>query len=46
MKKITVTLLVLVAACAQNQDPTHDTGTIIGEVGEPRNRAKLHNELA
>jgi type IV pilus assembly protein PilF len=46
MKKITATLLVLVAACAQNQDPTHDTGTIIGEVGEPRNRAKLHTELA
>ena len=46
MKKITATLLVLVAACAQNQDPTHDTGTIVGEVGEPRNRAKLHTELA
>ena len=46
MKKITAILLVLVAACAQNQHPTHDTGTIIGEVGEPRNRAKLHTELA
>jgi type IV pilus assembly protein PilF len=46
MKKITATLLVFVAACAQTPDPTHDTGTIIGEVGEPRNRAKLHTELA
>jgi len=24
----------------------HDTGTIVGEVGDPRNRAKLHTELA
>jgi type IV pilus assembly protein PilF len=26
--------------------PEVDTGTIIGEVGDPRNRAKLHTELA
>jgi type IV pilus assembly protein PilF len=26
--------------------PEHDTGQIIGEVGEPRNRAKLRTELA
>jgi len=39
--------LVLLAGCAaQNTDPTHDTGTIIGEVSDPRNRAKLHTELA
>jgi type IV pilus assembly protein PilF len=38
---------VLLAGCAsQDQDPAHDTGTIIGEVGDPRNRAKLHTELA
>ena len=49
MKKITTTtlLLVLIAGCAaKNTDPTHETGTIIGEVGDPRNRAKLHTELA
>jgi type IV pilus assembly protein PilF len=40
-------LLVLLAGCAgQGPDPTHDTGTIVGEVGDPRNRAKLHTELA
>ena len=39
-------LLALLAGCASSQDPTHDTGTIIGEVGDPRNRAKLHTELA
>ena len=40
--------LLLLAGCASspNPDPTHDTGTIIGEVGDPRNRAKLHTELA
>jgi type IV pilus assembly protein PilF len=26
--------------------PSMDTGTIVGEVGDPRNRAKLHTDLA
>jgi type IV pilus assembly protein PilF len=26
--------------------PTTDTGTIVGEVGDPRNRARIHTELA
>jgi len=40
-------LVALLAGCAgQGADPAHDTGTIIGEVGDPRNRAKLHTELA
>ena len=40
-------LLVLLGGCAsQNTDPAHDSAMIIGEVGEPRNRAKLHTELA
>jgi len=40
-------LLVVLAGCAtQHADMPHDTGTIIGEGGEPRNRAKLHTELA
>jgi type IV pilus assembly protein PilF len=38
-------LVVLLAGCAAKA-PEHDTGTIIGEVGDPRNRAKLHTELA
>ena len=47
MKTRAALVLVLVAGCAaQNPDPTHDAGMIIGEVGEPRNRAKLHTELA
>ncbi len=32
-------LLLLLAGCAAQNDPPHDTGTIIGEVGDPRNRA-------
>ena len=46
MKKTIIIVLALVAGCASNPEPTHDTGTIIGEVGDPRNRAKLHTELA
>ena len=38
-------LLLLLAGCAASH-PEHDTGTILGEVGDPRNRAKLHTELA
>jgi type IV pilus assembly protein PilF len=44
MKKLL--LVVLLAGCAAQNDPPHDTGTIIGEVGDPRNRAKVHTELA
>ena len=41
--------LLLVAACAsteQSQAPVRDTGTIQGEAGDPRNRARVHTELA
>ena len=44
-----IALLVLLGGCAgQSSDPNqdHDTGTIVGEVGDPRNRARLHTELA
>ena len=47
MKPLLGLVLVLLAACAgQPSEPEHDSGTIIGEVGDPRNRAKLHTELA
>jgi type IV pilus assembly protein PilF len=40
----------LLAGCAGQApmpaEPTMDTGTIVGEVSDPRNRAKLHTELA
>ena len=46
-------LAVLLAGCAgsqgpgsSNEAPTVDTGTIVGEVSDPRNRAKIHTELA
>jgi len=39
--------LLLLPACGGTPNaPEHDTGTMIGEVGDPRNRAKLHTELA
>jgi len=39
--------LILLAGCASpHPDPENDSGTIIGEVGDPRNRARLHTELA
>jgi type IV pilus assembly protein PilF len=42
-------MLLLVAACAAGparEGPGADTRTIIGEVGEPRNRARIHTDLA
>jgi type IV pilus assembly protein PilF len=43
----TAILLAMLAGCAaQNPDPVHDTGTLAGEAGERRNRARLHTELA
>jgi len=40
-----ILLLVLLAGCA-SKPPVEDTGTMIGEVSDPRNRAKLRTELA
>lgn len=40
--------VAVLAGCASSTGtpPTVDTGTIIGEAAEPRNRAKVHTELA
>ena len=38
-------LFVVLAGCASKPD-TPETGTIVGEVGDPRNRARVHTELA
>jgi type IV pilus assembly protein PilF len=50
MKTIPKTImLLLVAACAADparEGPGADTRTQIGEVSEPRNRARIHTELA
>ena len=51
MRTILITsLLVLAAACAGNNKPeassTAEGGAIIGDVGDPRARAKSHTELA
>ena len=47
MRALLGLMFVVLAACAgQATDPDQDTGAIIGEVGDPRNRAKLHTELA
>ena len=43
---ITITSLVLCACAATPEVPTVDTGTIVGDVGDPRNRARIHTELA
>jgi len=40
-------IAMLVAGCAGREGaPSADTGTIAGDPGEPRNRARVHTELA
>ena len=47
MRRLLALGLLLLAGCGGTPPaPEHDTGTMIGEVGDPRNRAKLHTELA
>jgi len=52
MKRLLVIVpcALLVAGCstqpAQPEGPTVESGAVIGEVGDPRNRARLHTELA
>lgn len=47
-KTIVVGVLALLAGCAATppEVPLADAGTIVGEVGDPRNRARSHTELA
>jgi type IV pilus assembly protein PilF len=48
--RLVLAAATLLAGCASQPPgptvPSIDTGTITGEVGDPRNRAKLHTELA
>jgi type IV pilus assembly protein PilF len=47
MKRLATLAFVLLAGCAASgPEPVHESGTIVGEVGDPRNRARLHTELA
>lgn len=41
-------LALMLAGCASRQEgpTTADSGTVAGDVGEPRNRARVHTELA
>ena len=38
--------LLALAGCASDKSPSVETGTIVGEVDDPRNRARVHTELA
>jgi type IV pilus assembly protein PilF len=51
LKRASVLLVLaaaLLAGCAarQPEGPSTETGTIVGEVGDPRNRARVHTDLA
>jgi Tfp pilus assembly protein PilF len=47
MRRLCVLLALLAAGCATPvQGPVGNTGTIVGEPTAPRNRARIHTELA
>lgn len=47
MRRLVCLMLVLVAGCATpDQGPVGNTGKIVGEPTAPRNRARIHTELA
>ena len=46
MRRMLFLALLLLAGCAGDTGPTRESGQIVGEIGEPRNRARLHTELA
>jgi type IV pilus assembly protein PilF len=43
---IVFALLALAGCTHESVAPSVETGTIVGEVGDPRNRARVHTELA
>lgn len=46
---LTTTMCLVLCACAATppqEGPATETGTVVGEVGDPRNRARVHTELA
>jgi type IV pilus assembly protein PilF len=45
LKRLFLAFLLL-TGCASDEGPTRESGQIVGEIGEPRNRARLHTELA
>ena len=49
MKRLLFAAVSLLAACGgtppQPEGPSLETGTVVGEAGDPRNRARLHTEL-
>jgi len=48
-RKISTVILILLAGCASApapQPPSADAGAIIADVAEPRNRARIHTDLA
>lgn len=45
MKRLALALLVIAGCATTRPDPSLETGQVIGEVGDPRNRARLHTEL-
>jgi len=47
MRRVLCLMLVLIAGCATpDTGPVGNTGTIVGEPTAPRNRARIHTELA
>ena len=44
-RRVALAVLALIAGCA-TKEPEPSSGTIVGEVGDPRNRARVHTELA
>jgi type IV pilus assembly protein PilF len=41
-----VAALIVLAGCVTERSPSVETGTMVGEVGDPRNRARAHTDLA
>ncbi len=46
MRRVALLLLLLAGCASQSDAPTVETGQIVGEMGDPRNRARVHTDLA